>query len=180
MHSLAYYSTEVGPIAQPVPEAHGNGWEYFQFDPSLEPVLVPVGGDPTGSLFQLIVKQSESNCLVLPNTEVDGIVAYDTKDILQRHPSVPTFYRVYGRADDQIMHSNGEKTNPVPMEQILAQDPRVKAAIMFGRERPHAGVVITPSQDVLDVEAFRNAIWYEQVMSCEINDHHDMSPSPKI
>jgi len=61
---------------------------------------------------------------MLPNTEVDGILAYDTKDILQRHPTAPTFYRVYGRAgmfaihialfacydlhrlpDDQIMHS---------------------------------------------------------------------------
>ncbi|KAJ7189320.1 hypothetical protein GGX14DRAFT_485207 [Mycena pura] len=156
---VVYGITEVGAISQLASEAHGNGWEYFQFQPSLQPVRVPVDGDPTGSLFQLIVKQSETNCLVLPNTEVDGIMAYDTNDILQRHPTAPTFYRVYGRADDQIMHSNGEKTNPGPIEQILAQDPRVKAAIMFGRERPHAGVVIAPSQDVLDVEAFRNAIW---------------------
>jgi hypothetical protein len=45
-------------------------------------------------------------------------------------------------------------------EQILRQDPRVEAAIMFGRERPHAGVIIAPSEDVLDVESFRNTIWY--------------------
>ncbi|KAF8162196.1 hypothetical protein K438DRAFT_1731291 [Mycena galopus ATCC 62051] len=155
---VSYGITEVGPISQPVSEAHGNGWEYFQFHPSFEPVLVPVDGDTTGSLFRLIVKQSETTCLVF-NTEVDGILAYDTKDIIQRHPTAPTFYRVYGRADDQIMHSNGEKTNPRPIEQILAQDPRVEAAILFGRERPHAGVIIAPSQDVLNVEAFRNAIW---------------------
>jgi hypothetical protein len=31
---------------------------------------------------------------------------------------------------------------------------------MFGRERPHAGVIITPSEDVRDVQLFRNAIWY--------------------
>ncbi|KAJ7687546.1 hypothetical protein B0H14DRAFT_3672610 [Mycena olivaceomarginata] len=152
MNPLAY-STEVGTILQPSSEAHGNGWEYFQFHPSLEPVLVPVDGDPTGSLFRLIVKQSETNCLVLPNTEVDGILAYNTNNILQRHPTAPTFYRVYRHADDQIMHSNGEKTNPGPIEQILVQDPRVKATIMFGHERPHAGVVIAPSQGVLDVEA---------------------------
>ncbi|KAF8209695.1 hypothetical protein K438DRAFT_1810225 [Mycena galopus ATCC 62051] len=160
---VVYGITEVGPISQPASgeavEPHGNGWEYFQFHPSLEPVLVPVDGDTTGSLFQLIVKQSETNCLVLPNTEIDGTLAYDTNDIIQRHPTMPKFYRVYGRADDQIMHSNGEKTNPGPIEQILAQDPRVEAAILFGRERPHAGVIIAPSRDVLDVEAFRNAIW---------------------
>ncbi|KAJ6574353.1 hypothetical protein B0H19DRAFT_1371452 [Mycena capillaripes] len=154
-----YGITEVGPISQLVPEPHGQGWEYFQFHASIEPVLVPVDGDTTGSLFQLIVKQSVTNCLVLPNTEVDGVPAYDTNDIVQRHPTVPTLYRVYGRVDDQIMHSNGEKTNPGPIEQILAQDPRVKAAIMFGRERSHAGVIIAPFQDVLDVESFRDAIW---------------------
>lgn len=48
---------------------------------------------------------------------------------------------------------------------------------MFGRERPHAGVIITSSKDVLDVEAFRNAIWYEQVMSCEIDDHDICRPT---
>ncbi|KAF7339024.1 Acetyl-CoA synthetase-like protein [Mycena venus] len=156
---VGYGITEAGPLSQPVLEAHGHGWEYFQFHASVELVLVPVNGDTTGSLFQLIVKQSATNSLVLPNTEVDGILAYDTKDIVQRHPTVPTLYRVYGRVDDQIMHSNGEKTNPVPIEQILTQDPRVKAAIMFGRERSHAGVIIAPSQDILDVESFRDAIW---------------------
>ncbi|KAJ7918834.1 hypothetical protein B0H13DRAFT_2187284 [Mycena leptocephala] len=155
-----YGITEVVPLTQIIPEAiHNHGWEYFQFHTTAEPVLVPVDGDTTGSLFQLIVKQSARNCLVLPNIEVDGVPAYDTNDIVQRHPTVPTLYRVYGRVDDQIMHSNGEKTNPGPIEQILRQDPRVEAAIMFGRERPHAGVIIAPSEDVLDVESFRNAIW---------------------
>ncbi|KAF7348966.1 NRPS-like enzyme [Mycena venus] len=157
---VRYGITEVGClISVPLLEPHGHGWEYFQFHPSFEPVLVPVDGDTTGLLFQLIVKQSATNCLALPNTEVDGIMAYDTKDILQRHPTVSTLYRLYGRIDDQIMHSNGEKTNPGPIEQILVQDPRIKAAIMFGRERSHAGVIIAPSQDILDVESFRDAIW---------------------
>ncbi|KAJ7261532.1 hypothetical protein C8J57DRAFT_1471415 [Mycena rebaudengoi] len=175
-----YGITEVGPITQIIPgecivccrfglvhpngapwleATHNHGWEYFQFHASVEPVLLPVDGDTTGSLFQLRVKQSARNCLVLPNTEVDGVPAYDTNDIVQRHPEVPTLYRVYGRVDDQIMHSNGEKTNPGPIEQILTQDPRVKAAIMFGRERPHAGVIIAASEDVLDMESFRNTIW---------------------
>lgn len=41
---------------------------------------------------------------MLPNTEVDGILAYDTNDILQRHPTAPTFYRVYGRAGLFAIH----------------------------------------------------------------------------
>ncbi|KAJ6628492.1 hypothetical protein B0H10DRAFT_2209402 [Mycena sp. CBHHK59/15] len=156
----AYGITEVGVISQMVPEApHTDGWQYFQFLSTTEPVLVPVDGDGTGSLFQLIIKQCATNSLALPNTEVDGVPAFDTKDLVQRHPTNPALYRVYGRVDDQIMHSNGEKTNPGPIEQIFAQDPRVKAAIMFGRERSHAGVIITPSEDVRDMELFRDAIW---------------------
>ncbi|KAJ7457190.1 hypothetical protein B0H11DRAFT_2243454 [Mycena galericulata] len=154
-----YGITEVGAISQMNPDAHKDGWQYFKFAPTTDPVLVPVDGDSTGLLFQLIIRQCATNCLALPNTEVDGVPAFDTKDLVQRHPTNPALYRVYGRVDDQIMHSNGEKTNPGPIEQILAEDPLVKAAIMFGRERPHAGVIIAPSEEVQDVELFREAIW---------------------
>ncbi|KAF9025142.1 alpha/beta-hydrolase [Hymenopellis radicata] len=39
---------------------------------------------------------------------------------------------IYGRADDQITHSTGEKTNPVPIEIILRGDKHLANAIMFG------------------------------------------------
>ncbi|KAJ7482012.1 hypothetical protein FB451DRAFT_1237794 [Mycena latifolia] len=155
-----YGTTEVGGISQMDPEGLSpNDWQYFQFLSTTQPVLVPVDGDGTGLLFQLIIKQCATNYLALPNMEVDGVPAFDTKDIVQHHPTNPALYRVYGRVDDQIMHSNGEKTNPGPIEQILMQDPRIKAAIMFGRERSHAGVIIAPSEDVQDAELFREAIW---------------------
>ncbi|KAJ6507610.1 hypothetical protein DFH09DRAFT_1437030 [Mycena vulgaris] len=155
----AYGTTEAGIISE-METSHTEGWQYFQFCSAPEaPVLIPVDDDHTGSLFRLIIKQCATNCLALPNTEVGGIPAVDTNDIVQRHPKNTKFYRLYGRVDDQIMHSNGEKTNPGPIEQILAQDPRIKTAIMFGRERPHVGVIITPSEDGLDLESFRDAIW---------------------
>ncbi|KAJ6600965.1 hypothetical protein DFH09DRAFT_969448 [Mycena vulgaris] len=155
-----YGTTEAGGLSQYDPEPpHTDGWQYFQLLASIDAVLVPIDGDHSGLLFQLIVKQCATNCLALSNMEMDGVPAFDTKDIVQRHPTNPKLYRVYGRVDDQIMHSNGEKTNPGPIEQILARDPLIKAAIMFGRERPHAGVIITPSEDVVDLESFRDAIW---------------------
>jgi hypothetical protein len=59
---------------------------------------------------------------------VDGVSAFDTNDLLIRHPQNRKLWKVYGRqgqlrfvvsyrlalnsnerADDQIMHSNGEK-----------------------------------------------------------------------
>ncbi|KAJ7659105.1 hypothetical protein DFH06DRAFT_1472553 [Mycena polygramma] len=153
----SYGCSEIGLISGH--SDHTDGWDFFQFCPTVEPVLIPVDGDTSGLLFQLILKQCETNCLALTNTEVDGVPALDMKDIVQRHPTNPTLYRLYGRADDQIMHSNGEKTNPGPIEHILVQDPLIEIAIMFGRERPHAGVIIAPAEDVGDLESFRDAIW---------------------
>lgn len=43
------------------------------------------------------------------NTEIDGVGGFDTKDLFSPHPTKPGLWRVYGRADDQIMHSIGEK-----------------------------------------------------------------------
>lgn len=43
------------------------------------------------------------------NKEVDGVPAFDTNDLMKRHPKNPEIYRVVGRADDQIMLSTGEK-----------------------------------------------------------------------
>ncbi len=49
------------------------------------------------------------------NYEVNGQPAYDTNDIVVEHPTKKGWWRIYGRADDQIMHSTGEKTNPGPL-----------------------------------------------------------------
>ncbi len=46
---------------------------------------------------------------VVMNTEIDGVGGFDTNDLFASHPTKPGLWRVYGRADDQIMHSIGEK-----------------------------------------------------------------------
>lgn len=51
------------------------------------------------------------------NTTVDGQDAYATSDIAVPHPSKSGLWRIVGRVDEQIVLSNGEKTNPVPLGQ---------------------------------------------------------------
>ena len=43
------------------------------------------------------------------NTVIDGVGAYATNDLLAPHPTQPGYWKIFGRADDQIMHSTGEK-----------------------------------------------------------------------
>ncbi|KAJ7770521.1 hypothetical protein B0H16DRAFT_214502 [Mycena metata] len=157
---VSYGTTEVAVMSLIfAKEKHDAGWQYFQFMPTISPVLVPIDGDNTGSLYQVVLKQSATNILAVTNLEIDGIPAFDTKDIVQQHPTNPKFYRVYGRVDDQIMHSTSEKTNPGPIEQIIGQNPLVKYAMLFGRSQPHAGVLVTPAENVKDLESFREALW---------------------
>ncbi|KAF9238274.1 male sterility protein-domain-containing protein [Melanogaster broomeanus] len=46
------------------------------------------------------------------------------------------------RLTEQFLHVTGEVTNPVPLENILKEDPIVHSAIMFGYGRYNAGVLI--------------------------------------
>ncbi|KAJ7816733.1 Alpha/Beta hydrolase protein [Mycena olivaceomarginata] len=169
--------TETGPIALMfTKEKQKEGWEYLQFIPGMDAVLVPIDGDSSGLLFQLIIKESVTNSLALSNMEIDGVPACDTRDIVQRHPKNPKLYRLYGRIGksctlyasvtslyplntNYFPSQNGEKTNPGPIERILAQNPLVKSAIMFGRAKPHAGVLVVPAEKILDRQSFRDAIW---------------------
>lgn len=117
------------------------------------------------------------------NVTYDGRPAYATSDLLQQHPEKPHLFRVYGRADDQLMLSTGEKTNPAPLgmvnvirleiprdllrcltEAILLQDPAVYACLMFGRGRFQNGILVHPTEDFdpsdeVRLESFRNKIW---------------------
>ena len=34
-----------------------------------------------------------------------------TSDLMEEHPTKPGYWKIYGRSDDQIMHSTGEKVN---------------------------------------------------------------------
>ena len=49
------------------------------------------------------------------NAFIDGKPAYATSDLLEQHPTKPHLFRVFGRVDDQLMLSTGEKTNPAPL-----------------------------------------------------------------
>ena len=74
---------------------------------------------------------------------------------------------MFGRADDQIALSTGEKINPEPLEAILLDHPRVQACLMFGRGRTQSGVLVQPTEDIkltdeMKLAAFCDDIWYDE------------------
>ncbi|KAH9856141.1 acetyl-CoA synthetase-like protein [Lenzites betulinus] len=161
----AYGMTEIGALARMMLDSKlipRKEWMYFSLSPPVEFVRIYQEGLP--GVFEFVVVDSPTWSPNAFNTTVNGVPAYATSDLFEEHPENPNLFRVYGRADDQIVLSTGEKTNPVPIEAILLQDPHIHAAIIFGRGRFQNGVFIQPKEpfdpsDDAKLEAFRNAIW---------------------
>ncbi|KAF8908295.1 acetyl-CoA synthetase-like protein [Mucidula mucida] len=159
-----YGSSECGIMNPmlPDPKQVGRDWEYFKFIGCISPHMEPYGN----GLFELVMLESDSCSPSIINTQICGTRAFRTSDLFMQHPTKPDFWRVFGRSDDQIVHSTGEKTNPSPLENILNQDAYVSASVMFGRGKFQAGVVIEPKEpyrfdpsDRSEVERFRNLVW---------------------
>ncbi|EIN14664.1 acetyl-CoA synthetase-like protein [Punctularia strigosozonata HHB-11173 SS5] len=161
-----YGSTECGVLSRFIPNSLGKDWEYFALSAHTRPHFESYAD----GVVQLILTASshETHHPRVVNTQVDSRDAFDTNDLLIRHPD-PTksgLFKVFGRADDQIMLSTGEKTNPGPLESILNQDPHIQAAVMFGRGQFQNGVIVDPRKeyafDPLDkrlLDDFRSTIW---------------------
>ncbi|PCH34918.1 NAD(P)-binding protein [Wolfiporia cocos MD-104 SS10] len=140
----------------------GYDWEYFRFPDLVQPHMVPYGDNT----FELIVV---SNIFCTPsvlNTKIDGTDAYATSDLMIPHPTKLGYWKIYGRTDDQIMHSTGEKVTSNSLQNILNQDPHVLCSVMFGRGRFQVGVIIEPKPafrfDLTDqgkLAEYRNKIW---------------------
>ncbi|KAK0480753.1 hypothetical protein IW261DRAFT_1685198 [Armillaria novae-zelandiae] len=162
-----YGSTECGGVNILCPARNQNlsrndDWEYFRMPSYLEAHMVPNGNNT----FELVIVSNDWNTMAVCNAQVEGRDAYSTSDLLEPHPTKEGFWRVFGRVDDQIMHSTGEKTNASPLEGILNQDPHIAGSIMFGRGKFHAGVLVDPKPEfkidpsnTKQVADFRNRIW---------------------
>ncbi|KAK0219168.1 NRPS-like enzyme [Armillaria fumosa] len=158
-----YGLTESG-VSEILPKSiPAEGWEWIKLGNHVDAVFMPTDQK---NIYRLCIKESPSHSPAIFNTEIDGVKALDTKDLVQLHPSNRKLFKVYGRADDQIMHSTGEKTNPGPIEAGLTTDKRVAAALMFGRSKFQPGVLILPTpEETFDpsnterLAEYRASIW---------------------
>ncbi|EMD37730.1 hypothetical protein CERSUDRAFT_94730 [Gelatoporia subvermispora B] len=161
--TVLYGSTEAGVMSMFAPDLSKTyDWEYFRFSGHLDVEMIPQEG--LENVYEAVILETSSYCPNVMNANVRGRRGYATNDLVQRHPTKLDCWRVYGRADDQLMLSTGEKTNPAPLEAILQKDPHIAAALMFGRGRFQNGVLIHPREpfDHTDTEKlaeFRNRIW---------------------
>lgn len=160
-----YGSTEAGCLTVFCPKSTSKDhWSFFKTSPHVTLEMSLQDQNEDGEIVEPIVMSTDRFAPNVLNTTYQGRPAYATSDLLLRHPKNKDLYSVYGRVDDQLMLSTGEKTNPVPLETLFLQNKDIAVAIMFGRGRFQNGVLIQPviPFDPADEEkmvAFRNLIW---------------------
>lgn len=78
------------------------------------------------------------------------------------HPTIPDHWIYYGRSDNIIVFSNGEKLNPVTIEEIVVGHPEVKGVLVVGTGRFQPGLLIEPTKSPAndeEAEKLLDRIW---------------------
>lgn len=73
----------------------------------------------------------------------------------------PNLFKYYGRRDDILVLANGEKVNPIPLEQHIQGHPSVMGAIVIGNDRIQCALLVEPKEELHD-EAGRVAFLDER------------------
>ncbi|KAI8949814.1 putative NRPS-like enzyme [Xylaria longipes] len=140
-------ASEVGmPHQLIVPELGKEDWHYIRFHPCTGATFEEV----SDGLHELVIRRRDE---ILDTQTTFSIVGFEnrteyrTSDLFQPHPEVPNTWRWRGRADDIIVFLNGEKTNPVSMEQhIVASNPDIiSGAVVIGNQRFQTALIIDPT-----------------------------------
>ncbi|CAN8099936.1 unnamed protein product [Discula destructiva] len=140
-------------------------WQYFHFN---KDVLGCEFRKQEGEedVYEMVFVRKPEN---LKHPGIQGVfytfpdlMEWSTKDLYRPHPTLPDHWVYHGRADNIIVFSNGEKLNPVTIEDIIMGHPGVKGAMVVGSQRFQAGVLIEPQvypQTKDEQEALLDSVW---------------------
>ncbi|KAK0184736.1 NRPS-like enzyme [Armillaria mellea] len=156
----AFGLTEVGGVSIMFPKsAPPEGWEWMGIRGNADVAFVPTDEE---RIYRMFIKKSASSALAVLNSEIDGIPAFDTKDLVELHPSNPKLWKAYGRA-----------------EAALLGDKHISGAVMFGRGKFQPGVLVQPSaelafdpKDTKRLIDYRSLIWETVAQINEVSPQH--------
>lgn len=149
-------ATETGIVPQLIPPellpSSPSGrdlWRYVRYHPCVGAAFDEVTDDGTS---ELVIRRDSALSTTQPCFTVPGLdqleTEYRTKDLFERHPDIDDLWCWRARSDDIIVFLNGEKTNPISMEQhVMASNKEVSGALVIGAQRFQAALLIEPASD---------------------------------
>ncbi|KAL8722726.1 MAG: hypothetical protein Q9225_000838 [Loekoesia sp. 1 TL-2023] len=138
-------------------------WKYVQFHPDLGLEMRYVADD-TFELYAVRNSRLESTqptFTIFPDSQ-----EYASRDLFVRHPSPSKsdLWKWKARADDIVVFLNGEKTNPISMEQhIVSSNSKVAAALVIGAQRFQAALLIELVTDKNELTPAERAAFLEKI-----------------
>lgn len=139
-----YGSTEAFQVPQLVPAK--EDWAYMEWNPNYKLEMQP--SDDEKGAYELVLfadEETEHVCALYHN--LPGVKEWRTKDLFKPHPTKPNLWRYFGRRDDIIVLSNSEKINPLPLELALQAHPLLSGALVVGRRRATAALIVEPKPE---------------------------------
>ena len=134
-------TTELG--AFPQLEVDQKDWFYMHFSPNAGTEFRHFSGDE----YELVVVRDKKLQHFQPVFELfPDLSEFSSKDLFSQHPTKPNLWTYHGRSDDVITFLNGEKTNPVSMERSISSHPDVRSALVIGKGRFEASLLVEPCQ----------------------------------
>ncbi|OLN81296.1 Iterative polyketide synthase CazM 10 [Colletotrichum chlorophyti] len=121
-----------------------NLWQYFLFNEELSGIEFRRATSEADVYEMVLTRKSKQIPIQGIFYTFPHLEEYRTNDLFKPHPELPHHWKFHGRADNIINLSNGEKLNPATMEEIIAGNPAVKAAIIVGAQKFQPALIIEP------------------------------------
>lgn len=136
-----YGQTECGALMEPPSDR--LLWSWVTPLPHAKPYLKfePESSHASQDLYHVVIMPGLKQKVL--SDRPDG--SYGTKDLFQRHPTIPDLWKFATRKDDIIVMLNGEKADPIPVEDAVKVNPEVATAVAFGAGQEALGLVVIKS-----------------------------------
>ena len=157
-----YGSSETGVTPQLWSPRHfaPDEWKYLHYHPTLGYAMRALE-DGTHEL--IIVRNQERISSQASFTLFPEAGEYETRDLYVPHPSKKDLWKWVARRDDLIVLLNGERTNPVSMEQqIMARNKNVRTAVVAGVQRFQLSLIVEPVSS-MDLSITQRAAFIEEL-----------------
>ena len=159
-----YGASEIGITAQLWSPEHFDvsDWKYVHYHPSIGYEMR--SNDNNDGTYELVIVRNEQKIQSQHAfTLFPDLQEYPSRDLFRPHPTKPDLWKWVARRDDIVVFLNGEKTNPVSMEQhIMEASPKVKGALVAGAQRFQAALMIEPASNE-DLSATQRAALLEEL-----------------
>lgn len=120
-----------------------DDWEYVAIDACYNVNFCQHADD----LYEAVMVRSKECEMYQPVWHVfPDLQEYHTRDLYSKHPTKSGLWMYRGRIDDIIVFVNGEKLNPVTVEDQVSSHIAVKSALVAGEGRFQAVLLVEPTQ----------------------------------